>query len=184
MLRVFIDHSNADPDQDAIGIQDCVKVTKALDEPLDQFQEIEAMFKGSYELEVSSPGVDRPLRLQKDYERFSGREVRINIFRPLTNDEMGNAHYFEKNSKQKNFLGTLKGVQNGKVMLALTIAAKTAGKKPAKKGAKFAPANTNSAVVVTIPLPLISKANLEPYFDFEHGSGKPAAGSEKESNRV
>ncbi len=137
VLRLFVDSSKG------VGIEDCVKVTKALDEPLDAMPEIEAVFKGHYELEVSSPGADRPLRRSKDYEKFSGKEARIHVFRPLTAEELENTGYHQKNPRQKNFLGTLKGVRGEKVLLALE----------------------NKLGEVTIPLPLISKANLEPRFD-------------------
>lgn len=176
VLRVFIDFTTAQ-DGKAIGIEDCVKVTRALDEPLDQLPEIEKLFHGNYELEVSSPGVDRPLRTGKDFERFKGREARIHTFRPLTADETGNAAYQSRYPKQKNFLGTLQGFRNERVVLAITPFGKADGKttKKAQKKSKAAadgntkgPASlsTNSADEVCIPLPLISKANLEPTFDF------------------
>ena len=74
-LRIFIDFAET-PKADAkgeiplIGIEDCVKVARALDEPLDLIPEVETAFQSTYELEVSSPGVDRPLRQAKDFERF------------------------------------------------------------------------------------------------------------------
>lgn len=144
-LRVFIDFT--DPTvRGGIGIEDCVKVTRALDEPLDQHPELEKVFHGSYELEVSSPGIDRPLRREKDFERFKGQRVKIHVFRPLTVEEIGNTEYQSKNPKQKNFLGTLSGVTNGKVGMKVE-----GGSKEAE---------------IAIPLSLISKANLEPEFDF------------------
>ena len=168
-LRLFIDFAQAS--KQAIGIEDCVKVTRAIDEPLDQIPELDELlneiFRGPYELEVSSPGVDRPLRLEKDFERFSGQEARIHLFRPLSAEEIENAAYQAKNPKQKNFVGTLLGVKrensNSKVRLGISSGP---AEKPGKKG-KTKPAKpaTNSVEEVTIPLPLISKANLEPKFD-------------------
>jgi ribosome maturation factor RimP len=166
ILRIFIDHlvpEGATPPA-AIGVEDCARVARALDEPLDQMPEVDAYFKGSYELEVSSPGVDRPLRQSKDYERFQGREARIHVFRPLTAEELENSEYQKKNPKQKNFLGVLKGVRNDKVRINLAEAAPPAGKKKSKGKTALA-ANTNSEEEVMIPLPLISKANLEPKFE-------------------
>jgi ribosome maturation factor RimP len=164
LLRLFIDRVSG---AEAIGVEDCVTVSRALDEPLDQMSEIEAIFHGAYELEVSSPGVDRPLRQEKDFERFSGREVRIHVFRPLTADETGNPEYLSRNPRQKNFLGVLKGIQNGKVLLVLCN--QSPGKEKKKgKAAKRAEAPQNGAEAgerLSIPLPLISKANLEPNFD-------------------
>lgn len=169
VLRIFIDRllesSTAESANEGIGVEDCAKVARALDEPLDQLPELEAIFHGSYELEVSSPGVDRPLRKETDYERFSGREVRIHVYRPLTAEEIENSGYLTKNPKQKHFLGTLKGLKNGKVLLALGRDNGALDKKKKPKGKKAsASSTTNSAEEVMIPLPLISKANLEPDF--------------------
>lgn len=166
-LRIFIDHLES---TDGVGIEDCVKVTKTLDEPLDSMPEVSNLFgDGGYELEVSSPGIDRPLRTERDFQRFQGREIRIHTFRPLTGEELANTEYGIKNPKQKNFLGTLQGFQEGRVVLAVNL---TGGhdptqKKPGKRAkAPESSSHTNSAeVVVSIPLPLISKANLEPDFD-------------------
>src|SRR5689334_4733847 len=81
VLRIFIDYLDSHGEK-TIGIDDCVQVSRALDERLDQIPEIEATFRGTYELEVSSPGVDRPLRSATDFTRFAGREVRIHVYRP------------------------------------------------------------------------------------------------------
>jgi ribosome maturation factor RimP len=161
LLRLFIDHLDR---TDGVGIDDCVKVTRALDEPLDQLPEIDKAFGiGGYELEVSSPGVDRPLRTPRDFEKFKGREIRVHTFRPLNGEELGNPDYQSRNPKQKNFLGKLEGLSDGRVRIALNLAGGH-DKSPKKPGAKRAAAKTNSEEVVAIPLPLISKANLEPDF--------------------
>ncbi len=170
VLRLFIDHQG---ETTGIGIDDCVKVTKALDEPLEGLKEVDAAFGGNpYELEVSSPGIDRPLRTEKDFIRFAGKEVRIHVFRPLTSSELGNEDYQSRNPKQKNFLGTLRGLDNGKVLIAVNL---TGGHDKAGVKKKSKSKQTNSveegplaaakANWVTIPLPLISKANLEPDFE-------------------
>lgn len=164
-LRLFIDFAET-PKADekgeipGIGIEDCVKVTKALDEPLDQVSEIEGIFRGAYELEVSSPGVDRPLRQKKDFERFVGRQIRLHTFRALSEDEIGNAEYFAHNSKQKNFIGELQGLSGERVKLALGQM-DSAGSKKKKK------VTEKARTEITIPFTLISKANLEPVFEFQ-----------------
>jgi ribosome maturation factor RimP len=140
-LRLFIDFAGKQSEGNAIGIEDCVKVAKALDEPLEQCAEIDSVFRGTYELEVSSPGVERPLRRKEDYERFSGKQVRLHTFRALSPEEIGNAAYFAKNPKQKNFAGVLKGLAGDRVLLEVDKAE------------------------VMIPLSLISKANLEAVFE-------------------
>ena len=174
-LRLFIDFTTPQEGR-SVGIEDCVAVTKSLDEPLDQMPEVEAIFRGNYELEVSSPGVDRPLRTARDFDRFAGREIRIHTYRPLKAEEIGNAAYLDRNPKQKNFYGTLQGFVDNSVRLAIDPtggdpqARKKAGGRNGKgkqKPGTDAQAHTNSAEVVAIPLPLISKANLEPKFEFD-----------------
>jgi ribosome maturation factor RimP len=178
VLRVFIDHTGGTSNQGTIGIEDCVKATRALEEPLDTMPEIEALFKGPYELEISSPGVERPLRTERDFSRFAGRRIRVHTFRPLTEAEIGNPGHLAKNPKQKSFLGTLQGLTaDGRVRLAPTQEEPKKGqaKKAAKAGKKGkVDANagegagaTNGVEEVLIPLPLISKANLEPVFEFD-----------------
>ncbi len=161
-LRVFIDFSESRGASGGVGIQDCVDVTKALDEPLDKMPELERIFQGAYELEVSSPGVDRPLRTERDFDRFKGKDVRIHVYRPLTAEELENPPYREKNPKQKNFLGQLQGLDRGKVILAISAGPTGDGKKN-KKGVAHL---TLAPERVLIPMALISKANIEPKFDF------------------
>jgi ribosome maturation factor RimP len=170
VLRIYIDHLQ--PTHVPIGIEDCVKVARALDAPLDEDPEMGAAFQGGYELEVSSPGVYRPLRTAEDFERFKGQEVRIHSFRPLTGEELENVDYQQKNSRQKNFLGTLMGIENDKVVLLLPETAKEhqkTGKKRSQSQKKKSEVETNSeeGTKIAIPLPLISKANLEPRFELE-----------------
>ena len=158
-LQLFIDRkfdSNKDNKEQAagtVGIEDCIAVTKAIDEPLDQLPETEKLFAGhSYELEVSSPGIDRPLRTEQDFTSFAGKMARIHVFRPLNAEEIGNAEYQAKNPKQKNFVGTLVGLQEDKkLLIALNPGTGKTGSEQPK---------------VTIPLALVAKANLEPTFDF------------------
>jgi ribosome maturation factor RimP len=170
-LRLFIDFSTTPvPDEKGetpgIGIEDCVKVARALDEPLDLVPEIEGIFRGAYELEVSSPGVDRPLRQKKDFERFVGRQIRLHTFRALSADEMGNAEYFAHNTKQKNFIGELRGLSGERVLLAIGQL-ESPGSKKKKGNAKARTSPEKARTEIMIPFTLISKANLEPIFDFE-----------------
>jgi ribosome maturation factor RimP len=66
-LRVSIDHS------EPITIEDCERVSRVAGPLLDHSNLIE----GRYDLEVSSPGAERPLRSRLDYDRFNGRRVNI-----------------------------------------------------------------------------------------------------------
>ena len=181
-LRIFIDFSET-PKADAkgnvasIGIEDCVKVARLLDEPLDLIPEVEAIFQSTYELEVSSPGVDRPLRQAKDFERFKERQVRIHTFRPLSAEEIGHAEYAAKNPKQKNFLGYLKGLDGERIALVLENSSGDANSKNKKSKAKQkAKPHSPTGTEVFIPLVLVSKANLEPIFDFSDSSETGGAG--------
>jgi ribosome maturation factor RimP len=170
VLRIYIDHLAENSLAGAIGIEDCVKVSRALDEQLDQSPEVQALLPGAYELEVSSPGVDRPLRTAQDFVRFAGKEARIHIYRPLTAEEIQNSTYQQKNPKQKNFLGMLGGLENSKIVLLVSTHDQGSTQPRKKSKAKNnASLETNSVEGnrITIPLPLISKANLEPQFDFD-----------------
>ncbi len=166
-LRIFIDYLEYSGEK-TIGIEDCVRVSRALEETLDQSQEIENIFHGSYELEVSSPGVDRPLRTLQDFERFSDREIRVHVYRALTGDEIENPDYHAKNPKQKNFLGHLLALRGEKIALRISEKGSEMILKKVKSKQK-ALLNTNSVEgsEILIPLPLISKAHLEPHFDFD-----------------
>lgn len=66
-LRVSIDHN------DPITIEDCERVSKVAGPLLDHAK----LIAGPYDLEVSSPGAERPLRSRHEYERFNGRRVNI-----------------------------------------------------------------------------------------------------------
>lgn len=172
VLRVYIDRLEFNEKLGAIGVEDCANVSRALDEPLDAMLEVDKAFGGAYELEVSSPGVDRPLRKVRDFEKFAGRDARIHTFRPLTAEELGNTDYQKRNPKQKNFLGRLSGVvvtgagaSESSASVKLTVLASmgtsTKGKKPSLK--KKENERTDE---ILLPMSLIAKANIEPDFDF------------------
>lgn len=69
-LRVFIDKP------DGIDIEDCRLVSKQLEKLLDA----EDPIPEAYSLEVSSPGVERPLRTEKDFQRFAGSKVHVKTY--------------------------------------------------------------------------------------------------------
>ena len=127
-LRIYIDNQNG------IGIDDCVKVTHELDAPLESSSEIAAVFKGEYELEVSSPGLDRPLRKPSDYEKFAGQVVRLTTFRPLTATETLAAEYSAKNPKQKNFFGLSRGFEKETASILFGIVPEDGTGKKTKNG--------------------------------------------------
>jgi ribosome maturation factor RimP len=77
LLRVFIDRLPNDPTGEFITVDDCEKVTRQLQHVL----EVEG---GSYErLEVSSPGLDRPLKKAADYARFAGEQIELTLKMPF-----------------------------------------------------------------------------------------------------
>src|SRR5436190_16143742 len=77
LLRVFIDRVANDPNGEFITVDDCEKVTRQLQHVL----EVEGC---AYErLEVSSPGLDRPLKKASDYERFAGQAIELALKLPF-----------------------------------------------------------------------------------------------------
>ncbi len=72
-LRVFIDK------EDGVGLDDCERVSKALSDVLDKVDPIPQ----SYYLEVSSPGINRPLKKDRDFERSVGEKIEIKLYQAL-----------------------------------------------------------------------------------------------------
>ncbi len=112
VIRLFIEN----PAGTGISFADCVAVDHGLD-ALFESPAFEELHPGTFDLEVSSPGLDRPLRKPSDFQKFAGKRALIKTFRPLTADEMGNGKYFEHHQKQKNFFGILLGYAGDSVEL-------------------------------------------------------------------
>lgn len=72
-LRVFIDKPGG------IELEDCQRISEALGAKLDELDPI----KESYLLEVSSPGLDRPLKKERDFIRNMGKKVDVHLYEPL-----------------------------------------------------------------------------------------------------
>lgn len=79
VLRLRIDHRESDALQSNVSLEDCTRVSRALEARL----EADPRFPETYVLEVSSPGVERPLVRRRDFQRFAGQEVAIRGTRPL-----------------------------------------------------------------------------------------------------
>lgn len=124
-LRVFIDKEGG------VNLDDCAALSRELGAVL----EVEDVVQAAYRLEVSSPGLDRPLKNQKDYQRFVGSLVKIKTYEKLDPDQRGH--------ERKTFVGHLLGFDDGIVRL----------QQNDKKGGD-----------VALPLAAIAKANLEPEF--------------------
>jgi len=111
VIRLFIECEGK-----GISFEDCVTVDHGLD-ALFESTVFEELLAETFTLEVSSPGLDRPLKKPSDFLRFAGRRAQIKTFRPLTETEMGNGKYFEHHQKQKNFFGVLHGYAGDSVEL-------------------------------------------------------------------
>lgn len=94
-LRLYVDKEGG------ITINDCELVSRALSDMLDKEDYIEE----SYILEVSSPGLGRPLKKDKDFDRSIDEEVEIRLFKAI--------------DKQKEFTGLLKSYDKTKVTIEL-----------------------------------------------------------------
>lgn len=62
-----------------VNIDDCETVHKAIDAPLD---DLDDLFPEGYFLNVSSPGLDRPLKNEKDFRRNAGKEIEVKFYKP------------------------------------------------------------------------------------------------------
>ena len=94
VIRVFIDRPGpADTPEESVSIEDCAEVSREIGTILD----VEDPLPFTYTLEVSSPGLDRPLRGAGDYRRFAGRLAKIVVSEAVDN--------------QKAFEGRIRGVE-------------------------------------------------------------------------
>lgn len=76
-LRVYIDK------EDGVDIEECGLVSERLSEQLDEKDPI----SNNYFLEVSSPGAERPLKKERDFERAIGKNVHIKTYEPIDNEK-------------------------------------------------------------------------------------------------
>jgi ribosome maturation factor RimP len=95
-LRLYIDKAGG------VSLDDCSSVSRAVSAALD----VEDPLDGAYDLEVSSPGLDRPLRTPEHFEKFKGSKVRVKTFGPIPQCE-----------NRKTFVGTLEGFAEGNVIV-------------------------------------------------------------------
>jgi ribosome maturation factor RimP len=100
VLRLFIDKEGG------VMLDDCAAFSRELSLILD----VEDVIACNYSLEVSSPGLDRPLKKKADYDRFVGRLIKVRTYQPFLDDQ-GN--------KRKTFLGKLEGLVDGVVKMTL-----------------------------------------------------------------
>src|SRR3989441_4694960 len=100
VLRIQIDRPGPAATAEAsVSVEDCAKVSRDLSAILD----VEDVVPSAYTLEVSSPGLDRPLRHADDYRRFAGRRAKL-VMRQAVDG-------------QTFFRGTLGGIDDGQVLI-------------------------------------------------------------------
>lgn len=93
LLRLYIDSENG------ITVDDCSRVSYQVSAMLD----VEDPIQGNYSLEISSPGLDRPLFELAQYERFTGQQIKLRVFAPIEN--------------RRKFVGTLLRVDGENIHL-------------------------------------------------------------------
>ncbi len=93
VLRFFLDKSGG------ITLDDCAKISDHLSRNLDASDVV----KQAYSLEVSSPGINRPLKKEADYQRFIGERVDVRLYAPLNG--------------RRHFTGTIQSVSGGTVTI-------------------------------------------------------------------
>jgi ribosome maturation factor RimP len=154
LLRVYIDHPQAERPQAGqasqfITVDDCEKVTRQLQHVL----EVEG---ASYErLEVSSPGLDRPIKKAADYARFCGEQIELTLKLPFKG--------------RKKYRGELQaspdGVQNSwRLVLANDERSPT---RATKRAAAQAPAEAAGDLALDFSLDEVREARLVPVVDFK-----------------
>ena len=89
-----------DPSTKRLGVDDAAKISRAVSAVFD----VEDPIKGAYRLEVSSPGIDRPLTRLDDFKTYEGFEAKIESDIPAENG-------------QRKFRGVLKGLNEGNVLI-------------------------------------------------------------------
>ena len=94
LLRLYIDR----PEQ-GITVDDCARVSREVGAQLD----VEDPIPGHYRLEVSSPGLDRPLFTPAQFERFKGSQARITLSAPV--------------AERRKFKGQIRAVDDGQIVL-------------------------------------------------------------------
>jgi ribosome maturation factor RimP len=97
-LRVFIDK------QGGVNIDDCQAVSRTVEPILD----VEDFIEPAYDLEVSSPGLDRPLRKPQDFDRYRGQRAHVKAYGPIAGTAPGSPG-------RKHWTGVLAGFKDGAV---------------------------------------------------------------------
>ena len=166
LLRITIDHPWSPGGAEAlVAVEDCERVTRQLQFAL-EVEEIDYR-----RLEVSSPGIDRPLRHQADLERFVGAVIDLTLKAPVgdavAKDERGTV-----SANRKKFRGTLEKVTDG-AQVAWQIVWSDAPKP--KPGARVSAKKTPPPMqALGFSLDELREARLAPIVDFKGRKPKAA----------
>jgi len=95
LLQVFVDRERG-----GVTLDDCTALSEKVGECLDANN----FYENGYFLEVSSPGIDRVLRKEKDFKRFAGKHIKIRLKRPVNNSRV--------------YYGDIAGFESGQVLLS------------------------------------------------------------------
>jgi ribosome maturation factor RimP len=153
LLRITIDLPWSPGDEKFVNVEDCEKVTRQL-----QFA-LEVEGTEYRRLEVSSPGIDRPLKSEKDFERFAGQEVDITLKAP-----MGQAAGGQVAANRKKFRGTLERNGSGWQIVWSDAPARKPGQKVSKRMEKM---GSPAIQALGFTLDELKEARLAPVVDFK-----------------
>ena len=162
-LRVTIDFPWEPGDEKFVNVEDCERVTRQMQYTL-EVEEVD--YK---RLEVSSPGIDRPLRSQKDFERYAGEVVDITLKAPMG----AAAAAGQVATNRRKFRGTLEQAADGKGWQVTWSDA-----PEPKPGQKVSKKKEAAAVqVLGFTLDELKEARLAPIVDFK---GRKRAGVQEQ----
>ena len=129
------------PDTRQLSLDDCARLSRRLSDLLDRVDPIE----GAYRLEVSSPGIDRPLTRRKDYEDWKGHQARISLAQAI--------------GGRKQFSGNLLGLEDDQVLIDVPGAGRTAVPLTQIHSAKLV--MTDELIAATAPLSTEGAESIE-----------------------
>ncbi len=95
LLQIFVDREAG-----GVLLDDCAKLSQEIGEELDK----DEVYSAGYFLEVSSPGIDRVVKTEKDFKRFAGKQLKVRLKRPVNGSRV--------------FYGHITGFENGQVLLS------------------------------------------------------------------
>ncbi len=93
-LTIYIDKEGG------VSLDDCEKIHRLIDEPMDELDPTDGV---AYNLNVSSPGLDRPLKTERDFKRKIGEKVEVSLYAPVDG--------------KKKFIAILDGIEGEEITL-------------------------------------------------------------------